>query len=442
MKNLSKFQLILTGVFVLLGMVGLILAATVRVGDHTIGNEVTMWGSLDSEEWSKLQKKIENKIGAKNFKIKYVRKLPETFDAELIDALATGNGPDLFILSQNKILRMKNKIYAIPYDYYSARKFRDTFIEEGELYLAKDGILGFPFQVDPLVLYWNRDIFSSVGIAVPPKFWDEFFELAQKITRRESDGDIVRSAIALGEFDNVSHAKDILSALILQSGSPIVETSPTEYRSALAPLGSGETSVTATAVRFYAEFANPVKTTYTWNRALPVSRDAFIGGDVAMYIGYAGELAELQKKNPNLNFDVSSLPQVRDQDRERTFGRMEGIAIAQASKLASDAFAAATLLTDFQALTYWHETSILPPVRRDMLVSPPNDAFKAVFYDGALIAGAWLDPDSKQTDEIFREMVSSVTTGRARVSDAARRANLSLSQILAQFKPNSIEEEQ
>lgn len=427
------------GSFVLLAMVGMIVIATARVANQAIGNEVTMWGSLDSEEWSKLQKKIEDKIGTKNFRIKYVRKLPETFDAELVEALATGNGPDLFILSQEKILRMKNKVYAIPYDFYPARKFRDTFIEEGELYLTKNGIIGFPFSVDPLVLYFNRDIFSSVGIAVPPKFWDEFFELSQKITRRESDGDIVRSAVALGEFDNVSHAKDILSALILQSGSPIVETAEMEYHTALVPIGSGDSGVTDSALRFYTEFANPVKTTYTWNRALPSSRDAFIAGNVAMYIGYASELPELQKKNPNLNFDVASLPQVRDQARERTFGRMQAIAVARASKFVNDAFVAATLLTDPQAMKYWHEISILPPVRRDMLASPTNDAFKAVFYDGALIANAWLDPDSKQTDEIFREMVSSVTTGRSRVSDAVQRASLSLSQILAQYKPNQEE---
>ena len=434
MKNLSRFQMILTGGFVLLGMVGLIIVASSRVANQTMTNEVTLWGTIDTEDWAQFQKKIEDAVGTKHFRVKYVHKFPAEFDALLVEALATGEGPDIFLLPQEKILRMMNKVYTIPYDSYSQRKFRDTFIEEGELYLTPKGILGFPFTVDPLVLYWNRDMFSSVGLAVPPKFWDEFFELAQKITRREADGDIVRSAVALGEFDNVSHAKDIIAALMLQSGSSIVEASESGYRTGIVPVATSDSSAADSAVRFYTEFANPVKTTYTWNRALPVSRDAFIAGDVALYVGYASELPELQKKNPNLNFDVASLPQVRDQSRERTFGRMEAFAIAKASRFVNDAFAVATFLTDAQAQRFWHETNILPPVRRDMLTSPSNDAYRAVFFDGALIANAWLDPDTRETDDIFREMIGSVTTGRARISDAVQRASLSLSQLLAQFK--------
>ncbi len=422
------------GVFILLGVVGLLVLATTRGTSPSVGNEVTLWGTIEPEVWTEYQKKVEEKIGAKNFRVKYVYKLPSTFDAELVEALATGEGPDLFILEQEKILKMKNKVYVVPYSKYSARLFRDTFIEEGELFLTKGGVLGFPFSVDPLVLYWNRDIFSSVGIAVPPKFWDELFELSQKITRRESDGDIVRSTIALGEFDNITHAKDIISAILLQSGVSIVEATGNVYRSGLLPVASGNSGVTDSAVRFYTEFANPIKTTYTWNRALPSSHDAFLAGDVAMYIGYASELPELQKKNPNLNFDVASLPQVRDQDRERTFGKMQALVIAKASRFTPDAFAVATKMTSSELLGVLQKVSILPPVRRDMLVAPTNDAYRSIFFDGALIAHAWLDPDMKETDDVFREMISSVTTGRSRISDSVQRANLSLAQLLAQYK--------
>ena len=56
----------------------------------------------------------------------------------------------------------------------SERDFKNTYIEEGELYLAANGILGLPITVDPMVMYWNRDIFSSAAIAAPPSYWDEF----------------------------------------------------------------------------------------------------------------------------------------------------------------------------------------------------------------------------------------------------------------------------
>lgn len=423
------------GAFILLGIAGLIVMGAARYTGESMGNEVVVWGTIEPQVWSEFQKKVEAKIGSKKFRVKYVRKQAAAFEAEVVEALATDAGPDLFFLSQEKILRMKNKIYVIPYANYPARLFRDTFIEEGELYLTKEGILGFPFEIDPLVLYWNRDIFSSAGVAVPPKFWDELFELSQKITRKESDGDIVRSAIALGEFDNITHAKDIISAIIMQSGSPIVKEADigAGYHAALSAQGGTDSTATESAVRFYTEFANPIKSTYTWNRALSPSIDAFIAGDVAMYVGYASELSELRKKNPNLNFDVASLPQVRDQDRERTFGKMKALVVAKASRFVADAFNAATKMTSKEVLDIWHGTSMLPPVRRDMLITPSNDAFRSIFFDGALIAHGWLDPDSKETDETFREMISSVTTGRSRISEAVSRANLSLAQLLAQY---------
>lgn len=439
MKEMSKFQLALLGIFMVLGIIGLIVVATVKTRNEVVKNEVTLWGTIPADAWDSLKKKLDDDLGAKNFRVKYVAKFPATFDQELLEAIATGNGPDLFLLPQDKILTMRNKVYTIPYDFYPARAFRDTFIQEGELYLTSSGILALPFSVDPLVLYWNRDIFSSVGIAVPPKFWDEFFSLAQRITRREPDGDVTQSAIGIGEFSNVTHAKDIIAGLVLQSGSAIIETTPTGYRAAFVSGADKEETAAVSAARFYTEFSNPVKSTYTWNRAQAPSKEAFLAGNVAMYIGFASELPELRKKNPNLNFDIISLPQVRGGDKTLTFGTMEALAIVKASRFYADAFAAAQVLTGRPAMEIWHTITLLPPVRRDMLTAPPSDAFKTVFYGSALIARAWLDPDPKETNGIFQEMIESITSGRARISDAIHRANLSLGQLLPQYEINTSE---
>ena len=78
-------------------------------------------------------------------------------------------------MAQDGIVRNQDKIIEIPYDTISGRDFKNTFIEEGEMYLTENGVLGLPFTIDPMVMYWNRDIFQSVGIANPPEFWDELF---------------------------------------------------------------------------------------------------------------------------------------------------------------------------------------------------------------------------------------------------------------------------
>ena len=68
------------------------------------------------------------------------------------------------------------------------------------------------------------------------------------------------------------------------------------------------------------------------------------------------------------------------------------------------------------------KTSGLPPVARRVLSEPPGDDVGPVFYKSALIAKAWLDPDTDKTDLIFKEMIESVTSGRLRVQSAVSNA--------------------
>ena len=111
------------------------------------------------------------------------KKNPSTFTQELEEALASGRGPDLFMLTDDEILQQSERIITIPFNTVSARSFKDTFVEEGELFLNAEGILAFPFTIDPMIMYWNRDIFSRSGVAKPPAFWDELITLAPHILR-------------------------------------------------------------------------------------------------------------------------------------------------------------------------------------------------------------------------------------------------------------------
>jgi len=82
------------------------------------------------------------------------------------------------------------------------------------------------------------------------------------------------------------------------------------------------------------------------------SRDAFIAEDVAMYIGYAGEMQTLQAQNPNLNFNVTLLPQTRDARLQLTTARMTGLAISKQSQNVPSAYNLVRLLTgpDYNAI--------------------------------------------------------------------------------------------
>jgi hypothetical protein len=73
----------------------------------------------------------------------------------------------------------------------------------------------------------------------------------------------------------------------------------------------------------------------------------------------------------------------------------------------------------------------LPPVRRDLLSDRPTNPSRVVFYDSAIISHAWIDPDSTASSNTFKDMIESITGGRARTLEALSKAD---NEIRAQLK--------
>lgn len=428
---MSNFRIALTAIFAAFIIIGIITFSLFRGGSSGSQEQITLWGTAPESVFSSYIKAVNSKKGSSaKVNVNYVVKEIESFDREFIEALASGSGPDAILLSQDQILRYKDKIYPIPYGTISERAFKDTFIEEGELYLSSGGIIALPFSIDPLVMYWNRDIFTDVLLPQPPAYWDELFSLADKVTEVESNLDIKRSAISFGEFSNVLNAKEILSLLILQAGNPIVKFDKGRPVSVLKDQLGFSIPPSEAALRFYTEFSNPSKKAYSWNRSLPQTLSYFLSGDLALYFGFASELNDIKMKNPNLNFDVAVVPQRREAKTKTTFGKMQGFALVKSSRKLSSAFNTISALTSKDNIAAWTKASGLPPVRKDLLQlgSPSPDG--SIFYNSAIISKAWLDPSREETQTIFQNMVESVTSGRSMLSEAVDRASLEIQNLL------------
>lgn len=427
---MSTFRLILTGIFAAFIVIGVISFAVFRGGSG--GNQleqITIWGSIPE---SLFVKSLENINLNKDVKIavNYVEKDSALFNRDFIEALASGVGPDAILLSQDQILQYEDKLYPIPYSSISERSFKDTFIEEGELYLSSKGIIALPFFIDPLVMYWNRDIFTDALLVQPPSYWDEFYSLASKITKADRDLNISRSAVSLGEFRNIANAKEIFSLLTFQAGNPIIRYDESGLSSVLNDSLGFNSSPTEAAIRFYTQFSNPSKTSYSWNRSLPLSTSYFLSGDLGIYFGFASELGGLRLKNPNLNFDVAVVPQRSEAKTKITFGKMQGFALVKSSKKLKSAYATISLLTAKDNIEAWSKISGLPPVRRDLLSLGSTDPIGSIFYTSAIISKAWLDPNREETKNIFQDMVESTISGRSRISESVNKANEELQNLL------------
>jgi ABC-type glycerol-3-phosphate transport system substrate-binding protein len=235
----------------------------------------------------------------------------------------------------------------------------------------------------------------------------------------------------------VANAKAILSALIFQAGNPITEiTPPTDIHpdQAIAVLGqrfNAPVPPTASALDFYTQFADPAQPIYSWNKALPLSTEAFLSGELAVYFGFASELAPLQNKNPNLNFDVAQLPQLRNKTTKTTFGNLTGLALVRNSKNSEASYGAIRILTASSSLTILSSIMNLPPTRLDLLASPdPTNANLVVFDQAALQSRAWLDPDPVGTQKVFQDMVESIESGNKKTGEAVDGANTRIQNLI------------
>ncbi len=431
----SPFKLFIFAMFFLFAAIGVVMFALYQAGDGSdkIGT-VTMWGTIPEEQFDGFINELSftNEL-ADNLIYSYIPE--DRFNTELIEALASGTGPDILLITNERIMHHRNRVFATPYEQYDVRQFKNTYIESAEALLLPEGIIGIPVAIDPLVLYWNRTILANNQYSLPPKQWGELFKMSQKITKRTDEGNIILSTIALGEFENIKNAKDIFVAILMQGGGNIVRVDGTGNQvSSLQDRNTRGTSPAQDALRFYTGFADPTKVIYTWSKAQPEARDAFIAEELAMYIGYASELPLILAKNPNLNFDVATLPQQPGNitNRQSTLARIYTLAIPKVAENTQGAGILVGVLTSKYAAELFEKHIGLPSPRRDLLAKEPKDALKTTFRNSAIIARSWLDPNPQETYKIIRKMVEDVVSGVARMSQAISRADRELQVLLGE----------
>ena len=126
---MSKFQIILTGIFAVFILAGVFVFAFFG-RENSVKSTVLVWGPLPESSFNAIIAKLPI-WDDKNISIKYVNKKAVDFDRDFVEALASGTGPDVVIISQDNLLRHRNKLFLIPFESYSERGYKDNFIEEG-----------------------------------------------------------------------------------------------------------------------------------------------------------------------------------------------------------------------------------------------------------------------------------------------------------------------
>lgn len=429
-KSSSPFQIILLGVFIFAAVVGLIVFASFTNSSNNTSAKAVIWGTEPEADFKNLVSAVDPQ--KKKMDITYIQKNADTFESEFINALAEGNGPDIVLIDDSKIFSWKSKLQVIPFKTLPLRTYTDTFVDSASVFTTSDGIYALPLNIDPLTMYWNKTMFSDAGLVMPPKTWQELSAEIPQLTERTDKSKILKSAVALGESVNIDHSKEIFVNLLLQGGNSIVKfnTDLNRYESVIDNLSNDGINVLEETTNFYTSFSDPNNERYSWNRSIIKSRDAFVAEKLATFFGYASEYPILQRKNPNLNFDVAVMPQAVGKS-SATYAKINALALVKQSKNQAAAFSVMTQLVSAEAQKELTKITNLPSARRDQLVTTGGvNTYTDVFIKAAIQSKTWYDPNPTITDSYFRELIDTITTGKITSSEARNILNQKISSLL------------
>lgn len=432
-KDLNVFQLITMSIFLVIGVLGVVLFATGKVGGGFNQYKSEVWGVLPKET---IDKALESySIKGIDPAFTYTEFPEEGFDQAILQAVAEGRGPDAIVFPDTMYFGQIEKLVTIPSETISAREFGDTYIDAGNQFAIQGGIKAFPLVIDPLVMYYNKDMFTSANILTPPKTWKELSDATNLITRKRDDGVLDRSFVAFGEYSNINYAKRILYTLLSQAGVRVsfFDVGAMSYSSGLTKtdnnsLTAGEATAsekTSSVLTYYTNFANPLHSTYTWNRSFSSSRDAFLSQNLAVYFAPGSEVEYIMSRNPNLNFDIAPVPQ-ENRDYKAVHGKTYALGFLITSQHIKESYPEVTKFFTADTMIQGLADALgVAPAKRSLLasaISAKNSKDLSVIYESAAYARTWMDPKEDETDSIFRTLIESVTSGKQNLSEAVQDA--------------------
>lgn len=423
--KLRPFELALVVIFFGLAVLSLILLSTFQSrsskdGELVIG-QVQIWGMMDSGKMFDLLADLSETNDA-YVDVTYQYVAPDRFASELTSAIADGNGPDIVLISNEELVSLRKRISPISYDSFPVRDIKSVYVDGASVFALSDGLYAYPLAVDPLMLFWNKDMLTNKNFLEAPKTWESLVNsYTPNLTERDFERTITKSTVAMGEYGNINNAFAIISALLLQSGSKGVMDENGSYVISLNESVNGGKPLTTTT-DFYTRFSRPNNTLYSWNRSFERDRQQFLSEDLALYFGFGSEAREIERQNPNLNFDIAEIPQGATATIRRTYGKFYGLSLIKNSDNITGAAAVMATLASPQYAERIALENNLTPVLRDTIGRGSNDTYGRLTYRSAAIAYGWLNPARPAVDTIFTTMIRDVTEGRFDESQAANDA--------------------
>ncbi|HAJ44883.1 MAG: Extracellular solute-binding protein family 1 [Candidatus Azambacteria bacterium GW2011_GWE1_42_9] len=423
-RQITTGQIIIVAAIVaIILLLGLVFSG-VLPGSRPTSSRVTLeiWGLFD--EPAVWQPVFETYKKDHNIFFNYTKKNPDIYERDLLEAMASGKAPDIIMFHSSWLPKHGNKVSPLPETLMTVRSFQETFPDVATTdFVSQSKIYALPVWTDVLTMFYNKDLFNTAGIAVPPKTWDDFIKAIQKLSDKDKDGNLKKSGAAIGAAANVNNAADILGLLMMQAGAKMISNDGAQAAFDQSVETGGSTYKPGeSALRFYTDFSNLKSAAYTWNNAMPDSLDAFASGRTAIVFDYAVNVPRIKQKAPNLRLGVAAMPQLDNATEAVNYADFWGYSVPTTSKNADAAWNFLVFLTGKNINKYFSETVLRPAARRDVLAEEQTSPDLGVFAENILSAKNWYRANPVATDKIFLDMIDAVISGNTKPADAVADA--------------------
>jgi len=275
-------------------------------GNVTYSGELTYWGLWEPTSVMKSVIDTYEELHP-DVTIHYVQKSFSNYENNLYGLLEEGASsdilvPDIFRINNTWLPKYQKYLFALPSYIMTPTEYSETFHPTSVLdFTGKDGnIYAMPWSIDGLGVLYNKQLLEGIGLKKPPADWDSFVEVAKKLTKRNSSGEITQAGLAIGTSENIVHSASILSYLFLLNGANLIDTTRT-----VVNLSSTEAEI---ALTVYTEFAD--NKDGTWSGNLRNDLDVFYEGKLAMMFAPSWRVFDIIKASPSIEFDMVPLPQL------------------------------------------------------------------------------------------------------------------------------------
>ncbi len=418
----TRTQIVIAGIVLAIILLVILIATGIipglrqkQTGDKLTG-DLTVWGVFDDEVAinSTLITEFRNKHPQVNITYKKIDE--RSYESDLVNALAAGTGPDVFMVQNTWLPKHYNKLSPRDPKQFNLVNFGELYPQVVVKDFSKDGkVYAMPLYVDTLALLYNKNLFDAAGIAQVPKSWDDLVNAIPLLRRLDDGGRISQAAAAIGgSTRTINGANDLLFQLMMQFGSQMTNEQHTS-----ANFGySGKQ-----ALDYYLSFGNQRSPAYTWDYGVHYSIDAFAEESVAMLFNYGYQLQQLKEKNPFLQIGVAPMLQKTGTTKPITYANYFGLGVSATSKNKTLSWlfvdeATVDPATNAKYLNATHRS----PALRSLIATSMNDPEVGVFARQALQANSWYQGDSTEVNSTFTSMLDLIVSGQLSTSRALDQA--------------------